>query len=270
MEEYFYPRPPRGGRRRAVSLSNRIELISIHALREEGDAACQHGCCHPADFYPRPPRGGRHIIREAIIKYCKISIHALREEGDPLPSSRAALQNDFYPRPPRGGRPPENPEPEIPKGISIHALREEGDLREVAKKYAIIGKFLSTPSARRATAVALKAVADGNKFLSTPSARRATKTAKKFSAAPKFLSTPSARRATLHLTSPPQKREISIHALREEGDSSRWSSLSYPQDFYPRPPRGGRRSTSEGFPRWWTFLSTPSARRATSISKTSR
>ena len=61
------------------------------------------------------------------------------------------------------------------------------------------------------------------------------------------------------------KREISIHALREEGDrsparsiTSRLEFLSTPsarratmgpgqrrcghQDFYPRPPRGGRRS----------------------------
>ena len=33
---------------------------------------------------------------------------------------------------------------------------------------------------------------------------------------------------------------ISIHALREEGDSSPESSLSRIFDFYPRPPRGGR------------------------------
>ena len=34
--------------------------ISIHALREEGDAAHQEEVTHMADFYPRPPRGGRH------------------------------------------------------------------------------------------------------------------------------------------------------------------------------------------------------------------
>ena len=33
--------------------------ISIHALREEGDAACVHRGRRPSDFYPRPPRGGR-------------------------------------------------------------------------------------------------------------------------------------------------------------------------------------------------------------------
>ena len=35
---------------------------------------------------------------------------------------------------------------------------------------------------------------------------------------------------------------ISIHALREEGDSLRWISIISPDDFYPRPPRGGRLS----------------------------
>ena len=35
---YFYPRPPRGGRRCVQLLNQRIEVISIHALREEGDS----------------------------------------------------------------------------------------------------------------------------------------------------------------------------------------------------------------------------------------
>ena len=58
------------------------------------------------------------------------------------------------------------------KDISIHALREEGD-EVIAFSYAILQEFLSTPSARRATAVkrpSTRAVT----FLSTPSARRAT------------------------------------------------------------------------------------------------
>ena len=79
--------------------------------------------------------------------------------------------------------------------ISIHALREEGDLREPPPQTAP-SQFLSTPSARRATAVhgpedlvdtisihALREEGDlvafctvvvVRGFLSTPSARRAT------------------------------------------------------------------------------------------------
>ena len=58
------------------------ELISIHALREEGDlTAFNAGALH-FNFYPRPPRGGRlqgaWNWRECVL----ISIHALREEGD--------------------------------------------------------------------------------------------------------------------------------------------------------------------------------------------
>ena len=34
---YFYPRPPRGGRRTDLGLVRPSKSISIHALREEGD-----------------------------------------------------------------------------------------------------------------------------------------------------------------------------------------------------------------------------------------
>ena len=56
-----------------------------------------------------------------------ISIHALREEGDLIGVLHA-------------------PEPQI----SIHALREEGDWMAVPR-FAALFRFLSTPSARRAT-----------------------------------------------------------------------------------------------------------------------
>ena len=58
-------------------------------------------------------------------------------------------------------------------------------------------------------------------------------------------------------------RRISIHALREEGDSKRDILFLLPKYFYPRPPRGGRLLITSSS-RWIaTFLSTPSARRAT-------
>ena len=102
-------------------------LISIHALREEGDdPKNKKGRCRP------------------------ISIHALREEGDvsvvvakhhhaaflSTPSARRATGSSdsfftaplhFYPRPPRGGRRIFSSDFQARKGISIHALREEGD-----------------------------------------------------------------------------------------------------------------------------------------------
>ena len=103
----------------------------------------------------------------------KISIHALREEGDDVgvddvvhiarflstPSARRATRASstatstcsyFYPRPPRGGRPDRFPPLSQTGGISIHALREEGDTVSGYTKAQVL-KFLSTPSARRAT-----------------------------------------------------------------------------------------------------------------------
>ena len=35
----FYPRPPRGGRQQALDREFGLNMISIHALREEGDLA---------------------------------------------------------------------------------------------------------------------------------------------------------------------------------------------------------------------------------------
>ena len=55
-----------------------------------------------------------------------------------------------------------------------------------------------------------------------------------------FLSTPSARRATEVCGADRRICEISIHALREEGDRTRSTATSPRSYFYPRPPRGGR------------------------------
>ena len=104
-----------------------MALISIHALREEGDTATRSRPATTRYFYPRPPRGGRLL-------------HVL----DALPVS------DFYPRPPRGGRLGNYLHALEVRAISIHALREEGDGYSWNREYGWI-QFLSTPSARRAT-----------------------------------------------------------------------------------------------------------------------
>ena len=79
-----------------------------------------------------------------------------------------------------------------------------------------------------------------------------------------FLSTPSARRATRGVHQAARPSAISIHALCEEGDYSFAICLSSFAYFYPRPLRGGRRSQTSGGTTSGLFLSTPSARRATS------
>ena len=57
-------------------------LISIHALREEGDTSSPRRSARSRNFYPRPPRGGRPQEQGELAKVQDISIHALREEGD--------------------------------------------------------------------------------------------------------------------------------------------------------------------------------------------
>ena len=198
-----------------------------------------------ANFYPRPPRGGRPGQRHCADH----------------------LQN-FYPRPPRGGRP----------ATALHR-----------GKAAV---FLSTPSARRATfwrfrnglcdEISIHALREEGdavgkdlylcafKFLSTPSARRATNPPYKYALEfVVFLSTPSARRATPPIPSLEMFKQISIHALREEGDMPTFTALRWILNFYPRPPRGGRPSRPTCLPQSAQFLSTPSARRATAYSSRS-
>ena len=177
----FYPRPPRGGRRRDGDVSAKAHLflstpsarratgvkglqqgtrlISIHALREEGDLPAGTPSRSPLrflstpsarratrqsgggffcflNFYPRPPRGGRRGL----------AYH------------RNVRIGHFYPRPPRGGRRSGWAQFVLCMAISIHALREEGDCF-CCWVYPATDLFLSTPSARRATASHLAGVA---------------------------------------------------------------------------------------------------------------
>ena len=78
--------------------------ISIHALREEGDAAPARLDPTTHHFYPRPPRGWRPPLAHRAEPNPAISIHALREEGDAATLTLRAQIENFYPRPPRGGR----------------------------------------------------------------------------------------------------------------------------------------------------------------------
>ena len=124
-------------------------------------------------------------------------------------------------------------------------------------------QFLSTPSARRAT---LGPVAPGRtkQFLSTPSARRAT-AADPLCGLPLLYFYPRPPRGgrPRRCRSGSYGIPISIHALREEGDSLTMPLSRSRSHFYPRPPRGGRRAMRGCGADPGIFLSTPSARRAT-------
>ena len=213
----FYPRPPRGGRRistlfwspmqeflstpsarratyRGVPLVAPI-IISIHALREEGDILSKTSSDNLRVFLSTPSARRAteeqvrtvldmpisiHALREEgdvaldviIVCIVGISIHALREEGDSVSAAHTAAARYFYPRPPRGGR--------LNSGIFSRTPRI----------------FLSTPSARRATAAAqLQAVSLLNFYPRPP---RGGRRQNPICSTPcrLFLSTPSARRAT--------------------------------------------------------------------------
>ena len=166
-------------------------------------------------FYPRPPRGGRPAQQHRPPRLPRFL---------PTPSARRATARS-------GGRRP-------PRPISTHALREEGDLLPPPSG-SLCRQFLPTPSARRATSPGSKR-ARPHKFLPTPSARRATAIGTGLVLLYQFLPTPSARRATGGPGHPVFPREISTHALREEGDRARSTASPAWSNFYPRPPRGGR------------------------------
>ena len=126
----------------------------------------------------------------------------------------------------------------------------------------MIDRFLSTPSARRATGHR----GHGERcrvFLSTPSARRATFKRDYSLLTTIFLSTPSARRATTTMWTNSSQASISIHALREEGDRRGQQARGVTKVFLSTP--SARRATWKGLlvMSVQTFLSTPSARRAT-------
>ena len=236
---YFYPRPPRGGRRVYHRDHEDRHRISIHALREEGDSCPASSSCRPTLFLSTPSARRATQDLGGGVHSEVISIHALREEGDATTCRTAAART-----------------------ISIHALREEGDRRWL-RMCVGASTFLSTPSARRATLAARDAVK--HYLISIHALREEGDVCgtSRTPAAPYFYPRPP--RGGRHGAGAQgcQLCGISIHALREEGDvaaalqakveqlflstpsarratRSKEKLLQAFEDFYPRPPRGGR------------------------------
>ena len=238
--------------------------ISIHALCEEGDLDLVWQLYHRTE----------------------ISIHALCEEGDEPNRKGVSTMKTFLSTPSarRATHPPRRSSRYKP--ISIHALCEEGDMMSMFSA-SRLPRFLSTPSARRATRQPEGWIYSDKDFYPRPlrvgrpvlfvekslfheiSIHALCEegdifTSSMTSTPSIFLSTPSARRATDVPVIFHRIGRISIHALCEEGDpptavemSSRCSisihalceegDLQYPKLDDPE----------------LIFLSTPSARRAT-------
>ncbi len=125
---HFYPRPPRGGRHAETTTFSAVVIFLSTPSARRATSSFSTGFGWVRNFYPRPPRGGRLSRFLRTRQRTGISIHALREEGDHcLSKSRSRHE------------------------ISIHALREEGD-GGAPLNVGLYAVFLSTPSARRATA----------------------------------------------------------------------------------------------------------------------
>ena len=177
--------------------------ISIHALREEGDLPGLFLTLLILLFLSTPSARRATLSQGRFLAEESISIHALREEGDRVRSSQHRAAQNFYPRPPRGGR----------RTTPLRSNTHSG--------------FLSTPSARRATRFRSWALASRSNFYPRP---------------------PRGGRHLLLQHQHPE-RQISIHALREEGDCSDTVHHRCCRYFYPRPPRGGRPSVLKTGPR---------------------
>ena len=146
---YFYPRPPRGGRRNSACQQGSRNIFLSTPSTRRATLTRPRWALPRTHFYPRPPRGGRRRRREPA----RGGRHfyprpprggrpvALDSGAVPMtflstPSTRRATTRQpivmrfhgyFYPRPPRGGRPGHRQMCEQLFEISIHALREEGD-----------------------------------------------------------------------------------------------------------------------------------------------
>ena len=239
--QYFYPRPPRGGRLISpLSRSFSYRFLSTSSARRATREIFSRTTQRP-DFYPRPPRGGRlHPCTPPHQSGLFLSTPSARRATGLDGLACGDGNADFYPRPPRGGR-------------QTHGNKAPPEYR-----------FLSTPSARRATSCGAYHQSVRHYFYPRPprggrpdGAGHGRRTCCISIHALReegdcagyvvigdtlvFLSTPSARRATLWLS----------------------MSMMITAYFYPRPPRGGRPRIACAWPTSFIFLSTPSARRAT-------
>ena len=129
--------------------------------------------------------------------------------------------------------------------ISIHALREEGD--SAACRQTTMSIISIHALREEGDDNMLSTKLESSVFLSTPSARRATHTLTGLNLA-RGISTHALREEgdAEIMGGSVEVAAISTHALREEGDCPGGCIPNSSAHFYPRPPRGGRPSSSLG------------------------
>ena len=192
----------------------------------------------------------------------KISIHALRVEGDILLYKLRQIGVDFYPRPPGGGR------------LELQNLRR--CQLDFYPRPPGGGRPHFSSSARSSYSDFYPRPPGGGRhlggdigvmiieFLSTPSGWRATAPFFALCSICRFLSTPSGWRATT-LSAPRSCRSQNFYPRPPGGGRPPASAASQNRwNFYPRPPGGGRRyAATSAAACSRRFLSTPSGWRAT-------
>ena len=236
---YFYPRPPCGGRHLPQSRPRRA-----------------------ANFYPRPPCGGRHNAlyhRLDCVPFLStsplrgttgkiggrgfvrpISIHVPLAGDDMRQRMTLSMPADFYPRPPCGGR---------------RVLRASGDVCEYFYPRPPCGGRRITPvllCALRCISIHVPLAGDDGKL------RAAAKRTKEFLSTSPLRGTTSTRaaaraetlRISIHVPLAGDDAElagliwseqcISIHVPLAGDDDFTADDWRAAQNFYPRPPCGGR------------------------------
>ncbi len=214
-------------------------------------------------FNPRPPWGGRHGKTEKGERADGISIHALRGEIKPAAGQGGKKGISIHAL--RGEGDEKGLRKLLLAAISIHALRGEGDSERL--KMSIPVRVISIHALRGEGDLSTESLLHLKMtFQSTPSVGRATANSISWTGTVTFQSTPSVGRATRCLISllrlaqisihalrgegdyltvrfkRTSLRSISIHALRGEGDLSPSSRIQKRLNFNPRPPWGGRHS----------------------------
>ena len=206
------------------------------------------------------------MLHRICLRLCYISIHAPREGSDVRPSAVSPGAKRFLSTlPARGATGGPLLALLVKAGISIHAPREGSDaLHLLTTGYSV--RFLSTLPARGATQPHNVPSGGTAKFLSTLPARGATKRDATLAKSALFLSTLPARGATRRSSRRlPPHTNFYPRSPRGERRSCGCATRSSRKYFYPRSPLGERQPKHVKTGKRGGFLSTLPARGATRI-----
>ena len=234
----FNPRPPCGGRFDFCPWCWRVKrLVSIRAPRAGGDSGPNACDRTPSSFNPRPPCGGRSGALGRFDQFGAFQ-SAPPVRGAIGRAPRAWRRHAFQSAPPVRGAIHRSANNRTPLRVSIRAPRAGGDASSATTASAS-SQFQSAPPVRGAI------TADPD--------NRTPRT---------FQSAPPVRGAIQGCGHGCRRRCVSIRAPRAGGDGRHNPSGHHVCCFNPRPPCGGRLSTSHHMTFGSVFQSAPPVRGA--------